>query len=321
MDRRTRFVLLIAASLTLLSFLIYRISRPTGVTVITGAVLREDTDPHKQRPIEKTTITASAGESSGETRSDASGLFRLRLNPPVELGQPVRLVFHHADYHPFETTMLAEDQIHVVRLKPTSDEGVKQTAIANVRVRYALKSTSTVDVGSIARTFDVVNIGNVPCEGQRPCSPDGKWKATEGSLSLDAENSKQYRNVRVSCIAGPCPFTKIVSDKFSRGGDSVSVTVRNWSDRVTYLLEAEVTQVMAIDMIRRSYPVIFGRSMNFTLPATAQGPSIEAEVDGSEIVFPLGPSLILSWADCKLEVGADRTKLYRCALKPKYRFE
>ena len=65
----------------------------------------------------------------------------------------------------------------------------------------------------------------------------------------------------------------------------------------------------------------FGRSMNFTLPAMAQGPSIEAEVDGAAIVFPLGPRIALSWADCRLEVGSDRTKLYRCELKPQYRFE
>jgi hypothetical protein len=78
---------------------------------------------------------------------------------------------------------------------------------------------------------------------------------------------------------------------------------------------------MMSDMIRHSYPVIFGEAMNFTLPATAQGPTIEAELDGAAIVFPLGPNLILSWANCRLEVGSDRTKHYRCELKPGFRFE
>jgi hypothetical protein len=78
---------------------------------------------------------------------------------------------------------------------------------------------------------------------------------------------------------------------------------------------------MASDLIRHTYPVIFGRWMSFTLPATAQGPSIEAEVDEVSVVFPLGPRLKLSWAECKLELGSDGTKLYRCELKPDYRFE
>ena len=56
--------------------------------------------------------------------------------------------------------------------------------------------------------------------------------------------------------------------------------------------------------------------MNFTLPATAQGPSIEAEVNGVAIVYPLGPSLKLSWANCSMELVPIGTKLYRCELKP-----
>jgi hypothetical protein len=77
---------------------------------------------------------------------------------------------------------------------------------------------------------------------------------------------------------------------------------------------------MVSDMIRHSFPFIFDRSMNFTLPATAQGPSIEAEVNGVAIVYPLGPSLKLSWAICSMELSSDGTKLYRCELKPEYQF-
>jgi hypothetical protein len=78
---------------------------------------------------------------------------------------------------------------------------------------------------------------------------------------------------------------------------------------------------MATELIRHSYPVIYGNSMNFTLPATAQSPSIEAEVDGAKIVFPLGPALILSWATCRLEYRPDRSQQYRCQLKPEYQFK
>jgi len=50
--------------------------------------------------------------------------------------------------------------------------------------------------------------------------------------------------------------------------------------------------------------------------------SIEAEIDGSPMVFPLGPDLFLSWATCTLRNNsdADKTTVYRCELKPDYRF-
>jgi hypothetical protein len=43
-------------------------------------------------------------------------------------------------------------------------------------------------------------------------------------------------------------------------------------------------------------------------------------LNGTAIVFPLGPNLFLSWADCNARVNADQTKVYRCELKPGYRF-
>jgi hypothetical protein len=119
---------------------------------------------------------------------------------------------------------------------------------------------------------------------------------------------------------GACPFTAIEQDRFSRGGRTITVSVRNWSDPVTYVVEAEVASTMESELIRHTYPVTFGQSMNFTLPAVASGLSIEAEIDGSEIVFPLGPELRLSWAACRFETAADGTKQFRCELKPGYRF-
>ena len=77
---------------------------------------------------------------------------------------------------------------------------------------------------------------------------------------------------------------------------------------------------MISDAVREFYPVIFGRRLNFTLPASASGPSIEAEVGGEPIVFPLGPDLFLRWADCHIGVDKDQSKTYRCELKPGYQF-
>jgi hypothetical protein len=60
--------------------------------------------------------------------------------------------------------------------------------------------------------------------------------------------------------------------------------------------------------------------MNFTLPPGSEGPSVEADLGGSEIVFPLGPELRLSWATCTATPAADRTVQFRCELKDGYEF-
>lgn len=138
---------------------------------------------------------------------------------------------------------------------------------------------------------------------------------------LDAGDGNTFQGARVSCIAGPCPFTRIETDNFSRGGRKIEVSVRNWSDTASFLIEAEVIHPLVSDAIRQSYPVIFGRSMSFTLPPASQGPSIEAEVGGADIVFPLGPNLTLSWAKCSLQTASGGTKIYACELKDGYRFQ
>jgi hypothetical protein len=101
----------------------------------------------------------------------------------------------------------------------------------------------------------------------------------------------------------------------------LKVTAEAWSDTATFLVEAEVTHTRVADMVRYSYPVIFGPGMNFILPAGAEGPSIEATLNGDNIVFPLGPALILSWATCTEEVSPEQTRIYRCELKPGYKFQ
>jgi hypothetical protein len=160
----------------------------------------------------------------------------------------------------------------------------------------------------------------MPCDKKPPCAPGSKWKAAIGSLSVDAGEGNEFRNARVSCIAGPCSFTKIEQETFSQERRRFNVSVRNWSDTTTFLFEAEVVRPVTSDMVRETYPVIFGRALNFSLPASAEGPSIEAEVNGEAIVFPLGPDLFLRWADCQMVPDKDQSRNYRCELKRGYQF-
>ena len=108
---------------------------------------------------------------------------------------------------------------------------------------------------------------------------------------------------------------------FKRLRRRIVATVRNWSDTATFVLESEVFRSQLTDVTENSHPIILGRGLNFTLPATAQGPSIQAEVDGTEVVFPLGPNAVLSWATCEIRTGSERNRTFRCDLKPGYAFK
>src|SRR5207245_4627380 len=85
---------------------------------------------------------------------------------------------------------------------------------------------AAVNIGSAVQVFQIENKGNVPCNGQDPCSPDGKWKAAIGGASLDAGTGNEFRDARVSCIAGPCPFTKIESEQVFHRGESTLRSVQ-----------------------------------------------------------------------------------------------
>jgi hypothetical protein len=240
--------------------------------------------------------------------------------------------FRAPDYEPLDLNLpggrlIIDDKIHVVAMVPLPESaqpgpGGKEHVVSNIRVRYTLNSRTESNVGSAVKTFQVVNQGNVPCEKHLPCSPDKKWKASRGSVSLDAGQDNTFSNVRASCIAGPCPFTKIDDKGFKNGGRYITASALDWSSTATFLLEAEVSHSAISSNVRESYPVIFGRTLNFTLPPTQEGVSLEGEIDGAPMVFPLGPDLYLSWANCtaRTSKSSDQTTVYRCELKPGYRF-
>jgi hypothetical protein len=292
--------------------------------ILQGAVLVQDSDPRKQRPVAGVAI--SAGDlATSDTVSDASGLFVLRLRKPIRNGHAIVISFRHAQYQPLYLNDFVTSKLYVVHLVPVANVAAPgnqpQVSVANVRVRYTVKALDQLNVGSAVKIFEIQNKSNVPCKGGSLCSPDGKWKAASGTATLDAGPGNAFRNARSSCIAGPCPFTKIEGDRLSQGDQIVTATARDWSDTATFLLEAEVFRPVMSQMEHWSYPVVFGEGLSFTLPSAAESVSIEAELDKQTIIFPLGPSLFLSWATCNTEVNADRSRIYRCAPKPGYRFQ
>src|SRR5581483_9226807 len=134
------------------------------------------------------------------------------------------------------------------------------STLSDVRVRYSEKATVTNNTGSLVKPFEVVNTGNIPCNQHEPCSPDGKWKASIVSF-VEHGRDQVFRHPRLACIAGPCPFTRIESQELISDGHDLKISVRNWSDTATFLLEAEVSQTITTDIVRQSYPTKFGSSM------------------------------------------------------------
>jgi hypothetical protein len=310
-------ILMIVAALLLLPW--YH----RGSISLRGAVTVEDTDSRKEQPIADVEVTADL--ATGTAKSDSTGLFTLQLRGFVRRGHPLVLHFRQPQYLPLDVTDFVGDKLYIVHMLPIPRAASSATRpmvkVANVRVRYSGRVMTEFNIGSAVKTFQIENKGNVPCRGQRPCSPDGKWRAALGSASLDAGPGNQFRSARASCIAGPCPFTKIESDHLSHGEQTYTVSARNWSDTATFLLEAEVVHPMVSQIVHESYPVIFGEGLNFILPSIAEGVSIEAELDGEMIIFPIGPELFLSWASCNARVNPDQTKVYRCDLKSGYSFQ
>lgn len=309
--------------------------RPRNV-VIQGAVIRQDPDPRRQLPIGGVNIVATDGVITASTQSDPSGYFALKLRENIWPRKVLEITFQKADYRDYAFTVpldyqTATKKLYVAELVPTSlsetetespQQNKKASVLSNVRIRYTENTEGDENVGSEVKTFTVENEPNVPCNRQGPCSPDGNWKAAVGSATLDAGTGNEYRNVRASCIAGPCPFTRIDPSGFEHGGRIITASALDWSSSATFLLEAEVFRKSIASNVRESYPVIFGRTLNFVLPGSQEGASIEAELDGTPMVFPLGPELYLSWANCTSRPSHDssNSSVFRCELKPGYRF-
>lgn len=296
----------------------------THPQILQGAVVREDTDPHKELPLEGAIVSVRNGPLSISTKSDVSGYFTLALPRGRYWRKQLRLEFQHPDYQSLSLPIAGEKKLYIANM--TEVPPVQKTAdrttvvISNVQARYSADTISNINIGSIVKTFEVVNKGNVPCTKHSLCSPDKKWKANAGTLTLEAGPENHYRNARASCIAGPCPFTKAELRYENGDASKIRVTALNWSDTTTFLVEAEVFHSMISQNITKSYPVIFGRTLNFSLPSSAEGISIEAELDGKPIIFPLGPALRLSWADCNTRINQEKTQVFRCELKPGYQF-
>ncbi len=299
------------------------------VIVLQGAVIRSSVDPRRELPISGALITVSDDEAYATTISGARGYFKVKFRERVWPDETVHLDFRRAGYKQLEMTLkiglhVNPHHLYIAAMRPVATPlalvPAHPVTVSDIRIRYTVDYRTAKNIGSIARMFEAVNQSGVPCKGSSPCSPNGFWKASRGSLTLDAGAGNIFRNVRASCIAGPCPFTRIDSRGFAHGGKIIVASALDWSDTATFLVEAEVFHETIASRVRKSYPVIYGRELHFTTPPTAEGVSIEAEIGGTQIVFPLGANLYMNWTVCNSRMSVNRYTIYQCALKPGYIF-
>ena len=326
MGAKRKVVLVVLVLAIPISVLWVRHLNRRTVTLV-GAVITKNSDPRKQLPIAGIHVIAGDGQLALPAVSDSSGLFKVSIRRLVLLGRhSVILHFRDPAYQELSLNVPISNQVTVAELvplappTPVAETNIQKQIIANPVVRYSIKRGTEENVGSAAKSFAVINTKDVPCDGAALCSPDGKWKAGRGTIVLDAGNGNEFRNARASCIAGPCPFTKIDESELERPGRTVHVSAIAWSNTATFLVEAEVVHPMISDVVRYSYPLVFGNALNFTLPPAAESVSIQADMNGQNIVFPLGPALILDWANCNARSNPDHTRVYRCELKTGYKW-
>ena len=332
--RRVRAIV-ITASLLLVTALLLLIRRDSslGMLVLQGVVLRQDRDVRRQQPIGDAQIDVHSGRTRITVQTDSQGYFRIPLHKVVLPGARLDFNITHPGFEPLMRQMSvglrsSRHQLylfHLAESAPAPSDAAKtesETRITNVRIRFVENGTTANNIGSVARSFEAVNQGDIRCDGHAPCSPDGRWKASYGQSALDAGAGNEFRQVRVSCIAGPCPFTRIDDSGYAKGGEKISVRVLNWSDTATFLIEAEVYHSSLNSAVHHLFPVFFGRTFNFTLPSNEEGVSIEAELNGTLMVFPLGPDANMSWTSCteRDSDSADQARVYHCELKPGYSF-
>ncbi|MGH9562609.1 MAG: hypothetical protein ACRD3S_14245, partial [Terracidiphilus sp.] len=163
-------VVLIAAAVFLLIYG-HRHWRPQW-SELRGAVVRSSPDVRKQQPIGDVVVTATYGDSTVTTHSDPSGYFGIAI-PTVLPGQTVLLNFKHPGYKMLSLPVMIRfrsslRQLVVADMVPIAAEmpvepSTAGKAVSNIRVRYTVNTESAENVGSEARTFEIVNDGNIPC--------------------------------------------------------------------------------------------------------------------------------------------------------------
>jgi len=290
--------------------------KPPQRITLTAAIMRSDVDSQKRHVIKGVDVYASPENSNTEEHktTDINGLVEIPLPSDVTTNTLVGLRFHHPCYQEFDETIAPADKVpYTIYLWQVAAPvpGVQCDDPAIIGISLTFRETYLTR----SVTFQVPNRGTVRCRHQ-PCSPDGKWQANIVAASLDAGSGNTFApgHGRVACVSGPCPWTQIVSNGFSGGGPRLSVSIRNWSDTVTFVLTGELVGPP-------TNPVtVSGNTFDFSV-SRSDLPNLQISAQTST-----GQSLVndirvgsIPWATCQITEHPSAIN-YHCTLGPDYSF-
>ena len=238
-DCKSRIAIWVAVITTLgavLVALIPVIHRPAAAgsekIVLEGMVMRDEANPEKRFPLSSVLVSATDGLAPGQASTTNDGMFRLELKPEARAAGQISLNFKHPDYQEKDVIQVIGKNVQYVFYMWPSQYARTAPGAGVVPVFYA---------PVVAKTFQVPNRGNVRCGGGGTCSPDGVWKAGMASATIDAGPGKVFATGRADCIAGPCPWSRAETAGFPQIGQrTLTVSIRNWSDTVTYRVWGEI---------------------------------------------------------------------------------
>ena len=173
------------------------------------------------------------------------------------------------------------------------------------------------------KTFQIQIMGNIPCNGST-LFPGRQMEGGNQFRVPGCGRGKRFPKCQGFLYCGPLPFhAELIMTAFPREGATSRSPCAIGRIRPHSCFRRRCSDPQISDLVRMTYPIILGTSLNFTLPPTAEGPSVEAELNGENIIFPLGPDpcFELGRLQCQRAKGNNGQKFYRCELNAGYQFQ
>jgi hypothetical protein len=294
-------------------FGVYKPSPDPAVTIVNGVVMRADSISENRFALRGVEVSfADEKRGTVNAKTDNSGRFSFKS---VKTGVPLSLNFAKKCYQDDNDVIgVVPDLPYTRYLWPKNP---KDSRCKDPEITYL---SLALEFGT---TFQVNNKGIAPCKKGPTCDPEKKWKATDASGVLRAPDGSTFKGGTAECVAGPCPFSEIIQNDAAKGGLAIGVTVRSWSDVVTYRLSSQLrfSDELPGGPFRAQ---INERSFDFAINAAhAKFLTIDAKTaDGQEFHLPvgdlLGSDLSLPIGDC--QVSRKAKVAYHCTLGPDYTF-
>ena len=201
-------------------------TKSPAISDVEGAVMKDDIDPEKRYPLNGVQVIDSdtPGLALGPVTTQEDGSFKLKLRPDARSGQSIDLQFTAAGYQKKTANAAVGVDVNYTFYLWPSLPTVSLSSNQRRSVTATVVRVADTFAENQSKTFQIPNYGSVRCNGGGPCSPDGKWKASVVTSTLDAGLGNKFISCKVVCVAGPCPWTKVNSHQWREIALSVQLS-------------------------------------------------------------------------------------------------